>query len=345
LGGEVAHQRDSRRNFQNLKGVPGDPILNQKEGVLNTSLSLRGLADFPNEANVMATLRIDRVRFRVHDKLIGSTDPDDSGSRVLADLTPAIGAFFPVSTSLGIRASLARFFQTPTTSELANQPSGAGGFNSELEPQHGTGLEVGLAYSSRSIFHTDLTVFENRVSDELVPFQVPSAPGRTFFRNAGRSRHRGFEWAGWISPPGEWSLRWTYSFLDSRFVEFATDEADFQGNPVPGVPRHTLEGIVSWAGSGGGWMGHPRAELRGLYRSSVPVDDASTETAPPFAVFALRVGLETLEVAGVFWEPFMRVENILDRRYASSVTVNAFGARYFEPGAPRAWYIGLGAAF
>ena len=39
--------------------------------------------------------------------------------------------------------------------------------------------------------------------------------------------------------------------------------------------------------------------------------------------------------------PFAGVTNLLDRAYNTSVTVNAFGRRYFEPGAGRSLYAGL----
>jgi iron complex outermembrane receptor protein len=45
-------------------------------------------------------------------------------------------------------------------------------------------------------------------------------------------------------------------------------------------------------------------------------------------------------VGGVAASPFAGVTNVLDARYVTAVTVNANGARYFEPGARRALYVG-----
>jgi len=40
-------------------------------------------------------------------------------------------------------------------------------------------------------------------------------------------------------------------------------------------------------------------------------------------------------------KPFAGVTNLFDWLYNSSVTVNAFGRRYFEPGAGRSIYLGI----
>jgi iron complex outermembrane receptor protein len=39
--------------------------------------------------------------------------------------------------------------------------------------------------------------------------------------------------------------------------------------------------------------------------------------------------------------PFAGVMNLLDRAYNTSVTVNAFGRRYYEPGPGRTGYAGV----
>ena len=83
--------------------------------------------------------------------------------------------WFTVSNVFG---SFSRSFETPTTTELAN-PDSSGGFNQSLEPQIADNFEVGIkgerngAYYEVSVFHIDLT-------DELVPFELASSPGRTF---------------------------------------------------------------------------------------------------------------------------------------------------------------------
>jgi iron complex outermembrane recepter protein len=43
--------------------------------------------------------------------------------------------------------------------------------------------------------------------------------------------------------------------------------------------------------------------------------------------------------------PFLGVTNLFDEEYNTSVVINAFGQRYFEPGPGRALYGGLTVRF
>jgi outer membrane receptor protein involved in Fe transport len=53
------------------------------------------------------------------------------------------------------------------------------------------------------------------VEDELVPFEVPSMPGRDFFENAGKSRRSGLELALALQPCEGLTTSLAYTF--SRF--------------------------------------------------------------------------------------------------------------------------------
>jgi iron complex outermembrane receptor protein len=46
-------------------------------------------------------------------------------------------------------------------------------------------------------------------------------------------------------------------------------------------------------------------------------------------------------LAGVALQPFVGVQNALDRTYVSTVVVNGGFGRVREPGAGRSWYAGL----
>jgi iron complex outermembrane receptor protein len=58
-----------------------------------------------------------------------------------------------------------------------------------------------------------------------------------------------------------------------------------------------------------------------------------------------RVGLDQFDAGGLLVTPFVAVSNVFDVTYNSSVVVNAFGARYFEPGPGRTFSLGMGVTF
>jgi outer membrane receptor protein involved in Fe transport len=84
------------------------------------------------------------------------------------------------------------------------------------------------------------------------------------------------------------------------------------------------------------------AELRGLWQDDVPVDDAGTTSAESYLLFDARVGMRNVDAGRFTVEPFVAVANLFDETYVASVVPNAFGARYFEPGLPRTFRIGIG---
>src|SRR5204862_323800 len=96
--------------------------------------------------------------------------------------------------ALTVYGNVGTSFETPTTTELTNRPSGAGGFNPTLEPQKATNYEVGVRGDLGRRLNYSLAVYHAAVRGELISFPVPAdTNGRVFFQNAGTSRHRGVE--------------------------------------------------------------------------------------------------------------------------------------------------------
>ena len=56
-------------------------------------------------------------------------------------------------------------------------------------------------------------------------------------------------------------------------------------------------------------------------------------------------GHRAIMTQGVAMSPFLSVTNVFDTRYATSLVVNAFGGRYFEPAPGRALQAGVAIAF
>ncbi len=59
----------------------------------------------------------------------------------------------------------------------------------------------------------------------------------------------------------------------------------------------------------------------------------------------LRVGLEEVAMGGMNVSPWVALINAFDEEYIASIAVSAFGGRFFEPGVPRSFQIGMRARF
>ncbi len=188
LGFDYDVQDDDRQRFDNLDGELGAQTLEQNEKVTALGLFLQNETRITDAAELTLGLRFDEIEFDVSDRF--TSDGDDSGKVSLDQLSPMIGISFNPQGETRYYASISNSFETPTTTEFAN-PNG-GGFNPDLDPQQARNIEVGI--KTREDNHRfEIAVFHIEVEDELVPFELASQPGRTFYENAGSSTRDGIE--------------------------------------------------------------------------------------------------------------------------------------------------------
>jgi len=334
-GFELELMQDDRHNWENVGGEPGALTLSQLERVRGAGLFLQARADIEERVSLVGGLRYDRIRFSADDRFVEPGDPDDSGVRTMDAISPSAGFVVEATPDVELFGSVARSFETPTTTELVNRPTGAGGFNPDLEPQRGLTVEGGLRGRVGDAMAFEATLFRTDLEDDLVPFEVPTDPGRQYFRNAGESRHTGWEVSLDGRPTAGARARIAYTHVNARFRSFVTETDDHSGNRVPGLAPDRLDVLAILT------RGPAFLEARALYQGEVPVDDAGQFSSPDFFVADARAGLERVAVGDVLASPYVAVANLFDRRYNSSVTVNAFGGRYFEPGPGRSYRIGL----
>jgi iron complex outermembrane recepter protein len=279
---------------------------------------------------VLAGARYDWVTFGVTDRILENGDA--SGARTMQAPSVTLGVSVAVGPHATTWARVGTAFETPTTTELANTPEGGNGFNPDLEPQHATELELGIRVT-RGPWRVGAVGFRADVRDELISFEVPSDPGRRYFRNAGRARHQGVEvdarWQGrrpWLAA--------AYTLSDLRFTDYVTDDAVYDGNRIPGAAPHLARLAAGLR------AGPVTAETEVRASSDIFADDANTATADGWWVADLRLA------ARVTWgvwqlEPAAGVENVFDRRYIGAVAVNGANGRYYEPAAGRTVYGGV----
>jgi iron complex outermembrane receptor protein len=285
----------------------------------------------------MGGLRADVTRFEVEDNLINATDPDDSGERTMEAISPSIGLSYEVGQPLTVYGNVSSSFETPTTTELANRPTGAGGFNPELDPQRTLSFELGAKGLLGNIATYQLAGYRAEVQDALIPFEVAGFAGRTFYRNAGSAVHQGIEAGLTIAPFEGTTANLAYTYVDARFDDYVVGSQSFKDNRVPGVAPHRVEGSLTYRAPFGWFAG-----IDARYSDTTPVNDRNTDTSPAYTVLDFRTGLEGLSFGGLEIAPIFGVTNVFDQEYNTAVTVNAFGTpgRFYEPGPGRSFYAG-----
>jgi iron complex outermembrane receptor protein len=322
----------ARDDRQNLAPDGASVTLDQLDRTREVGpFALARLAPAPGWV-VSAGLRYDNVHFDVDDRLLD--DGDDSGGRTMARLAPSLGVVWARGAGFEPYASVRSSFETPTTTELANRPDGSGGLNPDLGPQTATHWEIGARGRSARL-DWEAALFVAEVDDQLVPFEDPAVPGRRFFRNAGSSRHRGAEVGVSWRPAPPLTIRGAYTLADHEYVDYAVDGVRYDGNAVPGVPRHFLVAAAELRLPNG--LG---AALEQAVAGRVEADDANSAHADGWTTTDLRLWWHVGSARGTL-RPFVAVRNLFDRTYAGSVVVNAAGGRFFEPASRRWLSVGL----
>jgi len=338
-GLDYQEQRDDRRNLVNAGGAPDTVrLLDQRERVTEIGPFAQATIALGGGVALTAGARVDAVRFHAADRLVTPTNPDDSGERTLSAASGTLGVTWTPRGRLVLYANAGSSFETPTTTELTNSPSGAGGFNDSLGPQRAWMLEAGARWAIRRV-RASLAAFTAGVRDELIPYEVPAAPQRRFFRNAGRARHRGVEVALDVRPAPWLGVVGAYTYADYRYRDYAVPAGGgtlvLDGRPLPGVPAHRGALLVELRPRRGPWLD---AEL--VATGSVLVDDTLATRVSGWSQLNLRAGVDA-RAGGWIVRPFGGVQNVLDREYVGSVVINAAGGRYYEPAPRRNAYVGV----
>jgi iron complex outermembrane receptor protein len=349
VGADAAVQNDLRKNWANCNAVAtitascpvlavekGVLQLDQREMVSNVGPYIRDELQLLDRINLSAGLRADYIRFQLTDHYLAD-GRDDSGSRVLHAVSPMIGAVARISPLLALYANVGSAFETPTTTELGNQPNGNAGLNYDLKPQFSTTYETGFKGWLLNQLQYDIALFDTEVRDELIPFEVPGGNGRTYYRNAGRTRRTGFEVTGG-SELGPLSLMAAYTYSHFRFRDFLSGGAQLAGNVIPGIPEEQVQASATWR------YASAFATVEALVKSAVYVDDANSARAAGFAVYNIRLGAQG--AGRMPWvSPVFSIQNLFDRHYVGSVAINAAGtptsAKFYEPAPGRTMLVGL----
>jgi iron complex outermembrane recepter protein len=333
-GFEFDLMHDNRREYSSNGGKEDQLQLNQVEMVKSAGLFLTTTVTPVQRLDLVGGLRYDGFRFQVLDNFpVSPTNPDDSGKRVMNSFSPTVGIHVAATQDIGVYANYATSFETPTTVELGNRENGSGGFNPNLDPQTGKTFEGGVRGAMNNRVSFEASAFHTRLKNELIPFE--NSDGLTYYRNAGSSTRKGVDLTLRAQPLDLLSGQISYTRTDARFNTYVLKGQDLSGKKVPGLAPNQVDASLRVGPSQ--WFLEGNVE----YMDKVPVDDPN---AAPFAasytIFGLRLGASAVDLGGFQISPFAGVNNLGDKTYVSSVTVNAFGGRYYEPGPGREFYIG-----
>lgn len=332
---DFALQSDLRSNHVNQSGEKGNRTIYQRETVKTAGFT--GIVKYNFDRwTTTGGLRYDVLQFDVNDR--SGNANNGSGDRIMSSLTPQLGINYRFDFAT-IFAGITSSFESPTTTELANRPDLSPGFNQDLNPETSLGTEIGIrGYFAPIRTQFDLSIYSIDVNDRLISFQTAAGGDRNFFENAGSSRHRGLESMIEIEAFEGNSLQISYTYSDFKIT---SNENGLSGNTIPGIPKHLLNTSIQQI------IGLLGASLNVTYHDKMYTNSANTVENESYTVADINF-YATFRTKGqnvVQIRPFLTVRNITDSEYNSSVSINAFGGRFFEPAMPRNFLAGLAISF
>jgi len=326
-GADLQRLRDERGNFVSIAGAKTDQVfLNQREMVTELGPFAQVQWSPREELLLSGGARYDWVRFSVADGYFGDGS-DDSGDRTMSSVSGNVGASWSFGDRFVPYVNVSTSFETPTTTELANQPDGSGGFNPDLGPQRAVNYEIGARGQPARGVSYSVALFLGRIKDAIV--QVGEIGGRAFFGNTGKTHNDGAEVGLTVTPVTGLTLSGAYTYARYRYASGA-----FDGNRLPGVPEHYWRFGLRTALPQGFFV-----DADHTISSSLVADDANQIPVDAWGVTNARFGWQG-DVGSLQVGPFLGVNNLWDRRYVGSVTLNGLGGRDFEPAPRRVVYLG-----
>jgi iron complex outermembrane receptor protein len=333
--------RDDRRNYTPVPAVGPvtDTTIQQREQVTEVGPFVQ--LNWPAASKVLVNggVRYDAVTFKVTDEIL--SDGDNSGQRTMSSFSGGAAVSFDLGRAFVPYLNASTGFETPTTTELAVTLAGGGGFNDSLAPQRALSFEVGGRGAVGNGFSWSLALFTIGIKDALVPYA--ESGGRSFFRNAGETRNKGYELGLTWRPLHGVTLQGAWTHADYRFTDYVAitnagvDTTVFTGKRTPGVPGDFVRLGLRSVLPGGFWL-----DLDHTLSSEQYADDANTLRVDGWGagVSNVRIGWDGT-IGGMHATPFAAANNLWDKEYVGSVTVNGFGGRVFEPSPRRNYYFGV----
>ena len=347
LGAEFDAVADDRKARTNSSGIATGSITRDEDN-LSSATGLYARADWAlsDDWTLLTGLRWTSVTHEIKDRyFLEATPRDGSGSRTYSGLSPVVGLTRHLGANANVYVNVARSLEAPTLNEVLYRDSGTASvneFNSLLSASRSDQLEVG--YKARGDqWATQAAAFWVRTEDEVVPNRLSSFAAN--WQNVDTSR-RGVEASYLRMLTKEFRLDARATYVNGRYEQAATIQPSnvpvASGNRLTNIPSSRISLDIAWSNfqfNAKASRGQEAAlELQSVGRIFVKSDNA--ERTNPYSLVNLRYAVR-MPAWGGRLHGFARANNLTNKKYASSTIGDQESLRFYEPGAPRNYLLGV----
>lgn len=320
-GVETFRESTDYRFFDGLtrRVRPAPATTNRQTDLNSVSAFTEVQADVHPLAQLFFGLRADRFTGGCERRATETTSDPCGPLKEASHASPKIGIHSRVAEGVTLRASWAEGFALGNgfvKYAVGGQPLDENVFRQ---------TEIGAHLALASTLDFDVAAYRLTSTGEFRTV----APG--VFENFGGTLRRGFEASLLWKPLTSLDLSATYGLSDTEITE--NGDARLLGLAVAGVPKDsgsleaTFRPFTGWS-----------LNATWRYVGEYEVDALNTVEASSFGVY--DVGAAYTSNGDRSYRAYVRVENVTDREYATSVSIIG-GQQLFAPGAPRAVRAGI----
>jgi iron complex outermembrane receptor protein len=283
-------------------------------------------------------------------------------SRIFTGFTPKFALNFKLTPKIALYTSFGLSFDSPAFNELDNNAATHNAnvtINPDLEPQKSTNFEIGLKGDLPSIKNKffrntfiELTYFNSRIKDAIIPYSVESA---VYFRNAGIVKRNGIEAGIKTDIFKGLNLSAAYTFSDYKYDEYVARSVDefgnisdirYDGKTEPSNPKNMFSADLTY-------KYNITKDYAVFIKGNITnvgemfVDDANSDSLKTagYSIFNGQVGFD-LNISNKFkLFGYAGMNNISDEKYVSFININSDRREYYEAGARRNFFGGLTLAY
>ena len=338
LGFEGGDQNILVKNYNNNKGIPGNPQnfdqLKNKSGFYFLSQKL----NFNEKLFTDISISLNSHSYEWERMYPAS---EEGRIKFKEQWLPNLGITYLLGKGFSIRGKIGKGNSAPTSEEI--RPSNQQ-FNVNLVPEYGWNKEIGFRKQFGNIIFIEGSYFDFRMKDAIVRRQNES--GQEYFANHGNIVQKGvevllesksFHLKNEIF--SSFKFRFSGSFYDFKFRNYKQLENDFSGNEVTGVPDTTVNSLFNFV-----FLKKLSVDYSHYYISKVPLNDANSVWSKPSLVGNFRLGFP-LQIDNAKLNLHLQIQNLYNTDYVAGFDTNAFGSRFYNPAAKRNFIFGANVEF
>lgn len=258
--------------------------------------------------------------------------PDDQ-TNTYEQFSPKAGLIYAINEQQDIYANYRHAFRVPTAGQLFR--SGSSINSEDLDPVRSDSIEIGTRGTLVDWLNYEVAIYHMETKDDIVSYV---AAGTRFITNAGETEHEGIELSLGGSFTEEWGFNIAWTYTEQTYEDFSAicgvTTCNYAGNDIMQAPETIGNAVLSYEPA---FLRGLRLEAELEHLGDYYVDQTNTASYDGHNLFNLRGRYlvdEHLEFYG-------RIQNIMDRRYSTSTSLDPVNGIEYRPGLPLSGYMGV----